>query len=216
MTTLNQKFLSQFDAIFFDLDGTLLTGSDAHYEECVRRVGAEKFNIPHIKVHRGMSLRKFLYQEFPEFSAQKTEDFIEEYRKMIPRVPRKVSLFPDAQKIIDLVDTLHIPRVLVTNCSEHELRESRKFLDMDTLFPEIIFSNGIIASKPAPDMYLRAAEIYTKQPKHCLVFEDSLPGIAAGKTAGMTVVALDRHGDLGKNAGADYIIPNFKCFFLAK
>ena len=215
--TLNTDFLDQFSALFFDLDGTLLQGSDDHYEQCVRKVG-EQFGIPNITVTRGMSLRKFLHHNFPErcLSHKKEdenfeENFIEAYRKMIPQIPRNASFFPDAEKILEY--TQHKKRVLVTNCSKHELTATRKFLDIDSYFPEIIFSNGIIPSKPSPDMYLKAAEISQVSPKNCLVFEDSLAGISAGKSAGMTVIALDRHHDLGENSGADYIISDFSTFF---
>ncbi len=203
-----QEFILSFDAFLFDLDGTLLQGSDRHYEKCVRAVG-QQFGIADIAVTRGMSLRVFLHRNFPEFSEEKTEKFIQAYREIIPKIERDVSFFPDAQKFLDFTDRNHIPKALVTNCSDNELRETRKHIDLDQIFPELIYSNGIIACKPAPDMFLKAAENLGKQPKNCLVFEDSTSGIAAAKTAGMTVIALDRHGDLGDFSGADFLISSF-------
>jgi beta-phosphoglucomutase-like phosphatase (HAD superfamily) len=198
-----------FSTFLFDLDGTLLHGSDHHYTECVRRVGEEKFGIENIVVSRGMSLRTFLYRNFPEFSPEKTEDFIDEYRKMIPLVSRDVSFFEDAEKFLAFSKKSQKKIALVTNCSDHELRETRKHIDLESIFPEIIFSNGILPSKPAPDMYLKAAENLCSHPKNCLVFEDSLSGISAGKSANMKVVALNRTGDICKKSGADFIIESF-------
>lgn len=210
MSRIDPNLLSKFDTFLFDLDGTLLKGSDDHYEECVRRVGAEKFGISDIKVSRGMSLRTFLHVQFPEFSQEKTEQFIEEYRKIIPLIERKVEFFDDAKKILQYAKTHHKKRALVTNCSEYELKETRKYINLDEIFSEIIFSNGVISPKPAPDMYYKAAENLSQHPKHCLVFEDSLPGISAGKSANMTVVALNRNGDIPFSSGADYSIKSFE------
>ncbi len=154
-----EKFLDNFSAFFFDLDGTLIQGSDNHYEQCVKIVG-EKFGIQNLQVTRGMSLRKFLHKTFPErcIEEEKFEErFINEYREMIPQIPRISKLFPDTKKILEY--TKNKKRVLVTNCSIHELTATRKFIDIDSYFSEIIFSNGIIQSKPSPDMYLKAAEI---------------------------------------------------------
>lgn len=44
--------------------------------------------------------------------------------------------------------------------------------------------------KPDPDGYLKAAKKLRVDPKKCLVFEDSIPGIRAAKRAGMTVIAV--------------------------
>ena len=44
--------------------------------------------------------------------------------------------------------------------------------------------------KPAPDGFLKAAEVLQTRPQNCLVFEDSIAGIQAAKTAGMWVVAI--------------------------
>jgi beta-phosphoglucomutase-like phosphatase (HAD superfamily) len=44
--------------------------------------------------------------------------------------------------------------------------------------------------KPAPDVFLKAAELLQADPHNCIVFEDSYSGVAAGKAAGMAVVGL--------------------------
>lgn len=63
--------------------------------------------------------------------------------------------------------------------------------------------------KPAPDIYLRAAEKLNVTPENCLVVEDALAGVQAGKSAGMTVIAIPdpRFMDVTLYPGkADYIL----------
>jgi sugar-phosphatase len=68
--------------------------------------------------------------------------------------------------------------------------------------PEALVTvDDVERGKPAPDPYLRAAELLGVDPRHCLVVEDAPAGITAAKAAGATVLALETtHGpvDLGE------------------
>lgn len=67
--------------------------------------------------------------------------------------------------------------------------------------------------KPAPDIYLAVAGQLGIPPRACLVFEDIIPGILAGKAAGMKVCAVEDAYSLEqaeeKKALADYYISHF-------
>lgn len=66
-----------------------------------------------------------------------------------------------------------------------------------------------LAGKPAPDTYLRAAELLDTPPAHGVVFEDSVTGVQAGKTAGAgLVVGVDRAADRAALLwhGADIVV----------
>ena len=62
--------------------------------------------------------------------------------------------------------------------------------DLETYFQVIASGDDIARNKPAPDVYLFAANQMGVQPENCLVFEDSLTGVQAAKSAGMTVIAV--------------------------
>jgi 16S rRNA pseudouridine516 synthase len=67
--------------------------------------------------------------------------------------------------------------------------------------------------KPAPDVYLEAARRLGVEPGACLVFEDIVPGILAGKSAGMTTCAVwdsySHDQEDAKRAAADAYIENY-------
>src|SRR5208282_4639240 len=70
------------------------------------------------------------------------------------------------------------------------------------------------APKPAPDLFLHAAERMGAAPGHCLVIEDSVPGVTAGVAAGMTVFGFSGsshcepdHNERLMRAGATKIFP---------
>jgi len=61
-------------------------------------------------------------------------------------------------------------------------------IDIIDLFPVIVTQEDVERSKPAPDMFLLAAEKMGVAPEKCLVFEDSRLGIEAADSAGMASV----------------------------
>src|SRR5437870_9689188 len=93
---------------------------------------------------------------------------------------------------------------------------ARPFLDRHQLtgfFEVIVTGEEVARGKPAPDIYLCAAEELGIPADTCLVVEDALPGVAAAKAARMRVAAIPdtRFVDL-RNYGkkADYILKSLK------
>ena len=58
------------------------------------------------------------------------------------------------------------------------------------MFSAVVSSDEVPIGKPAPDVYLLAAARIGIAPGDCLVVEDSLNGVLAGRAAGMTVVLV--------------------------
>ena len=83
----------------------------------------------------------------------------------------------------------------VTYCvaSSGKFSKMRKSLGQSGLlhhFQHVLFSAEQVArGKPAPDLFLFAAEMMKVQPRACVVIEDSVPGVHAGLAAGMRVLA---------------------------
>jgi sugar-phosphatase len=71
--------------------------------------------------------------------------------------------------------------------------------------PRILVAvEDVVNGKPAPEPYLRAAELLGHAPARCLVVEDAPAGIAAGKAAGATVLAVGSTHDAADLADADH------------
>ena len=75
---------------------------------------------------------------------------------------------------------------------------------------------GVKRTKPAPDLFLLAAERAGVDPVGCLVIEDSAHGVAAAKAAGMTVVAVPNRITAGQEFGdADHVFDSVESIDLA-
>jgi len=65
-------------------------------------------------------------------------------------------------------------------------------IGVSDLFPIVVTAEEVVHGKPAPDLFLLAAERMGVAPADCLVFEDSLLGIIAAERAGMGAVLVTR------------------------
>ena len=81
-----------------------------------------------------------------------------------------------------------------------------KWFDMN----KIVCTEGTMRGKPAPDLYLKAAQVLALQPADCVVIEDARTGIAAAYAAGIGhIIAIgpkDTHETLQKIEGVSEVI----------
>jgi beta-phosphoglucomutase-like phosphatase (HAD superfamily) len=85
----------------------------------------------------------------------------------------------------------YVPRCIASSSSPGRLRLCLDVLELAEAFGENVFSAEMVArGKPAPDLFLLAAERIGVAPADCVVIEDSTGGVRAGVAAGMTVIGL--------------------------
>lgn len=89
----------------------------------------------------------------------------------------------------DLLDALPADRWAVVTSATHRLAAAR--LDAVGIRPKtLVTADEVTHGKPHPEPYLLAARQLGVDPARCVVFEDAPAGLAAGRAAGMTTVAL--------------------------
>lgn len=91
--------------------------------------------------------------------------------------------------IADVLRHLSVDYCLASSSSPERIKNSLDNTSLTKWFLNRIFSaDQVDNGKPAPDLFLRAAEVMAYNPGNCLVIEDSRPGIQAAVSAGMEVV----------------------------
>ena len=84
-----------------------------------------------------------------------------------------------------------IHTAIVTSSNRPKMESvCRALPELPGLFERILTSENFRESKPSPDCYLRAAASFGVKPEECVVFEDSLNGLKAGRASGAYVVGL--------------------------
>lgn len=88
----------------------------------------------------------------------------------------------------DAIAAIGLPKAIASSGSREGLeRKLRRTGLWDLFVPHIYSADHVAQAKPAPDLFLLAAQALGMPPQDCLVLEDSLHGVIAAKAAGMTV-----------------------------
>ncbi|MGK4596463.1 HAD family hydrolase [Amycolatopsis sp. w19] len=179
------------EAVIFDLDGVLVD-SEKMWDE-VRRAVVHEFH----GTWREESTRAMQGMSTPEWAAYLAHDLGVQLRpsdvaqlvidRMARRYAEKPPIIPGAPGVVREV-AKHWP-VAIASSSPPLLIKA--FLDITRLpVPTAVSSEQVGAGKPAPDVYLRAAELLGVEPKNCAAVEDTTNGLRAALAAGMTVYAV--------------------------
>ena len=99
------------------------------------------------------------------------------------------------------------PIALATNAEPANVDFVLNGAAIRSFFSVIVDGTQVTHAKPAPDVYLRAAQLLGVVPANCIVFEDSPVGVAAARAAGMRVVGVLTHEPLER---VDYSITDFR------
>ena len=122
----------------------------------------------------------------------------------------KVKLKDGALSLLKRLNENNIRIGMATSNSRELVSEISNHFHLNDYFDSIVTSDDVRASKPAPDVYLKASNDIGVEPASCLVFEDLPNGILAGKAAGMKVCAIEdkysAHLKSEKIKLADYFI----------
>lgn len=114
------------------------------------------------------------------------EDFAPRFRQRLHEaMERNLHAVPG---IYEVLSNLQVPCCVASNGTPTEIAFRLKLCGLDHFFGGKIFSGTTVARpKPYPDVYLAAAADFDVDPGRCAVVEDSLPGVRAAISAGMTV-----------------------------
>ena len=215
------EMMQNIDAVIFDMDGSLVDSMWMWRAIDVEYLGSFGIPLPEDLQSRieGMSFAEtamYFKEHFP--IPETTQDIMDTWNRMawdkyLHEVPLKMGITEFLRSCRERGILLGIAtsnsRELVENVAKvHNLRD---------YFTSIITGSEVKRGKPAPDIYLAVARELGTAPSRCLVFEDIVAGIIAGKNAGMRVCAVEdeysSHDRERKKKLADYYIEDYVGLF---
>lgn len=108
-------------------------------------------------------------------------------RLLFDRFRRELKPVPGVR---DAILALPYPRCVASSSSPDRLRLSLAVTGLAPLFEHVFSAVQVARGKPAPDLYLLAARTLGELPARCIVIEDTVRGVAAGRAAGARVVGF--------------------------
>ena len=99
-------------------------------------------------------------------------------------------LKPGLHHILDKLEEADIKKSVATGTYYERAMGKLEQAGVAHRFNAIIAGDQVAHSKPAPDIFLKAAESCDVAPKNCIVLEDSIPGAEAARRAGMRVIVI--------------------------
>ena len=194
--------MTKIKAVVFDMDGVLIDAKEWHYEALNKALALFGFSISrqdHLLAYDGLPTRKKLEMLSLEKSLPVgLHDFINEMKQIYTMQIANMKCCPVFAHEYAL-SRLKSEGYLLGVASNSIKDSVELMMDKSHLAPwlDIKLSNQDVKKpKPAPDIYLKAAELLKVAPGECLVIEDNQHGIAAAEAAGTHVLAVSRIEDV--------------------
>ncbi len=212
-----EEMLENIDAVIFDLDGSLVDSMWMWRQIDIEYLGKFGIELPEDlqEAIEGMSFSEtagYFKERFrlPDSIQQIKSDWnAMAWDKYSNEVPLKEGV----DDFLEICREQGILLGIATSKSRELVQNIVSVHGLEDYFSCIMTGCDVAKGKPAPDIYLAVANELNVEPGRCLVFEDIIPGILAGKAAGMKVCAVEDAYSITvkeeKMLAADYYIEDF-------
>ena len=206
------------EAVIFDLDGSMVDSMWMWKAIDIEYLGRFGIDLPENlqACIEGMSFSETAVYFKERFNLPDDLDTIkEDWNRMAwDKYAYEVPVKDGVTELLQYCMSHGIKAGIATSNSRELVENVVKARQLDQYFDCIMTGCDVEKGKPAPDIYLAVARELGVSPENCLVFEDIIPGIQAGKAAGMRVCAVydkySEHQDAEKRTLADYYTYHFK------
>lgn len=186
-------------AVLWDMDGTIIESEklwDISMGQLCRRLGGEMTPALRTALVGGsadatmrMVFAAFDLEPDPERMAREN-DWLHEYTGEL--FETDLTWCDGAPDLLAALAEADVPMALVTNTIRSLTDQALKTIGTQW-FTASVCGDEVAHGKPAPDPYLRAAELLGVDPADCLAIEDSVTGTAAAEAAGCAVLVVPNH-----------------------
>lgn len=187
--------LTRYKGYIFDCDGTLADTMPMHFlawkQSLKEGGGTFTFTWELFLSRAGMSMEQTVSELSAQFRCALDYQLIaDRQRTLFEELVEEVKPVPEVLSFARLVAET-APVSVASGSIRRSVDRTLRLIGALDLFPVIITPEHVQNGKPAPDMFLLAAEKMQVRPEECLVIEDGVLGIEAAKSAGMDCAIVE-------------------------
>lgn len=206
-------------AVIFDLDGTIVFSHPVHFaayqtlfDDFGIKWNFEEFNDFFAGTGAPSIIKEILTRNnVTEFDL---DALVKRKRDLFDEIlqTKKLEVVPGFFEFIKKVNDGGLKKIIASGSNRHNIMAMLKNIGVADEFPQVLSGEDVPHPKPAPDIFIAAAEAIGTSPSMCCVIEDTAHGVMGAKSARMTCVALTTTMDMDalEEAGADRIVPDYR------
>ena len=203
-------------AVIFDMDGVLVDSEPLHYEVnrlTMQHEFGKDLDYEYYKQYIGSTVMAMWNKIIKDFSlegytAQQLFDISEDVKEKL----LEHDGYPEVPGVVSFVKSISAKYKLAVASSSAlaNIEKNVKKLGIEGDFDALVTGLSVKNPKPAPDIFLKAAEQLGVKPEECIVVEDSCNGTRAAKAAGMACIGFINPGSGEQDlSAADYLFEAF-------
>ncbi len=202
-----------FSAVIFDMDGVIIDSEPRHeraFLDVFEQMGYGQTHGIQFEHYLGRSDRAVWLDFIAKHNPKWTLDELTAWKQnhLIEIIRREQPIFDGLPELVAKLAPRY--RLAVASGSLHPVID--EVLAMKALrrfFPVVVSVQDVAHGKPAPDVFLRAAELLGVAPAACCVIEDSAAGVTAARAAGMTAIAITNTLPAEKLTHAQHVVRTY-------
>lgn len=204
-------------AVLFDFDGVLVNSEPLHYRAlraCLLPEGIDVGEAEYARFYLAYddweAIRIALERHGFPYDADRVNALAERKAELFDELLATVPLYPGARELVEAL-AREVPLAIASGALRSEIERILAPSGLRPLFEAVVGAEDVERGKPNPEPYLKAmmrlrGRAPGLQPEDCVVIEDAMPGIAAGRAAGMKVVAVAQTYPAGKLRAAHLVV----------
>jgi HAD superfamily hydrolase (TIGR01509 family) len=209
-------------AVIFDFDGVLVNSEPLHFRAMRDSLVPEGIVIDSTEYLRNYvayddrgAIRLALEQHGHPSDAVRVEIVADRKARMFAELTNKVPFFPGARGLVRDLRREQVPLGIASGARCSEIEDILKAGGLRDAFAAVVGADDVARTKPHPDSYLEALRRLQQAAPglaagDCVAIEDTPPGIAAARAAGMTVVGIAHTYDASVLASAHHVLPSLR------
>lgn len=205
--------MKTFKAVIFDMDGVIVDSEPRHaaaFREVFRQMGYGETHGMDFEAYYGRSDRAlwldFMEKHHPPYAF---DDLVAwKQRVFLEMIHRDQPIFPEIPGLVDMLSRRYLLG-LASGSSRAVIKEVIALKDLRRFFQAVVSSQDVSQGKPAPDIFLRTAELLRVAPNDCCVLEDTVAGVEAARAADMSVIAITNTVEREKLKRAHWVVDQY-------